>query len=165
MTHLAPSPTRAARGFSLIEVMAALVIFMFGALGVLALFVGGLSLHRDAQRKAMIAIASDEVRAAVETRLAKTIEQGQDADLTPIDGVPVAGHPGYFYSADLAVDPVTGAGDGILARVFVYALDVGKQRGAEFTVFVRNGARPEDQIRRALGLGAPTVATPESGQK
>lgn len=163
-SHAALATPRSEAGFTLLEVMAALTIFLFGIVGVLALFTTGLGLHRDAQRKAMIAIASDEVRAAVETRLGKAIELGADADLSPIEPIPVAAHPGFFYSADLSVDPELGAAGGVLARVFVFALDVGKERGSEFTIFVRSGARPENQIRRALGLGAIETAPAPSGK-
>jgi prepilin-type N-terminal cleavage/methylation domain-containing protein len=161
---LRPAAPRGDAGFTLLEVMAALTIFLFGIVGVLALFTAGLGLHRDAQRKAMIAIASDEVRAAVETRLAKAVEGGADADLQPIEDVPIANHPGYFYSAELSVDPEVGVAGGVLADVFVFALDVGKERGSRFTIFVRSGARPENQIRKALGLGAVEVVPAEGGK-
>lgn len=158
------APARADSGFTLLEVMAALSIFMFGIVGVLALFTAGLGLHRDAQRKAMIALASDEVRSVVETRLAKAVDLGADADLAPIEDVPIANHPGYFYSAELSVDPELGAAGGVLANVFVFALDVGKERGSEFTIFVRSGARPENQIRKALGLGNPETGLTPAGK-
>ena len=163
-TILPPAnPPRAQRGFTLIEVMAALVIFMTGIVGVLAMFTSGLALHRDAERRAVIANSSDGVRAAVEGWLAETILQGKNGaqvDLPKIEGVPVPEYDGYFYSAELSVDPELGPAGGVLARVFVFAKDIGKLRGMEFTLFVPAGARPELEIRKALGLGRADAPAP-----
>jgi prepilin-type N-terminal cleavage/methylation domain-containing protein len=148
-------------GFTLIEVMAALVIFLSGVVGVIALFASGLALHRDATRKAHVALVADEVRGIVEARLAPlTIEDG--ADLPVLTDVPVEGRPGYFYSVEMAVDPELGARGGILAAVFVYARDLGRARGADFSVFVRPGERAGGAIRDILAGRNRPPATAES---
>ena len=155
-----------AAGFTLIEVMAALTIFMVGIVGVLALLASGLALHRDAMRKATVAIASDDVRGRVEAWLA-TAGQSDSAELPKIEGLPVEGYNGYFYSADLAVDPQQGPKGGVVAKVFVYGRDLGKQRGSEFLLFVRPGEQSGPAIRRALEgrrdetpAGAPPAGAP-----
>jgi hypothetical protein len=162
MTSTTPAAARE-RAFTIMEVMAALMIFVTGVVGVLALFMSGLALHRDAQHQAAVALASDEVRARVETWLSRVIEEGADnknVELPKMEDQPIDAHPGYFYSATLSVDPLLGAQGGVLARVFVYTVDVGKEKGDEFTMFVRSGARPENQIRRALGIGVQPAPPP-----
>ena len=50
------------------------------------------------------------------------------AELPKIEGLPVEGYNGYFYSADLAVDPQQGPKGGVVAKVFVYGRDLGTIR-------------------------------------
>ncbi len=156
-TPATPRTNRREGGFTILEVLAALMIFLTGVVGVLALFMSGLALHRDAQHQSAVALASAEVRARVETWLSRVIDESGDnknVELPKMEDQPIDAHPGYFYSAALSVDPTLGVQGGVLAKVFVYTMDVGREQGDEFTMFVRSGARPENQIRKALGIGA-----------
>lgn len=147
----APIHARADRrrsGFTLLEVMAAMVIFLVGIVGVLALFASGLAIHRTATQRAVVAAASEDVRARIEALLA---DLPANVDLPKVERVPVEGHVGYYYSAVLTPDPDRGIEGGVLAQVRVFTLEAGAERGEAFTVFTRPKADAAAEIRRALG--------------
>lgn len=137
------------RGFTLLEVMAALTIFMVGVVGVLALFATGLALHQDATERTIVGLASDEVRGEVLASLEGLID-GQST-LPVFRDVAVKGRRGYYFDADLMIDPDEGLEGGVMAKVFVYTLDAGQKRGEKFTLFVSPGQSPETLIRKARG--------------
>ena len=142
-------PARAPeRAFTLLEVMAAMVVFLVGVTGILGLFATGLALHRDATHKTMVAIASDEVRARVEEALAEAVLDA-GAELPVLEQMPIEGYPGYLYTATLTPEADEGAAGGVLADVFVYTVDAGQQKGERFKLYVRPSARPEALIRAA----------------
>lgn len=153
------APRAASRGFTLLEIMAALIIFLAGVVGVLALFASALAMHRDATRQAVVAQAADEVRTEIDRILIDLAEGDADLEsLPPLQAVPLASHPGYFYSAQLTPDPELGLDGGILAQVHVFTRDVGKEKGETFTLFRRPRADPELLIRRARRGPAPAAA-------
>lgn len=149
------------RGFTLLEVMAALVIFMVGIVGVLALFATGLGLHQDATQRTIVAIATEEVRTRVEEALEDLT--APDAVLPEFREVAVKGRPGYFFDVDLEVDSDLGLAGGVMAKVFVYTREAGVKDGERFTLFVTPGRSPENLIRKARGEKIDPPSPPAEG--
>lgn len=140
-------------GFTLLEVMASMVVFLIGVVGILALFATGLAVHRDASQRTMVSIASDEVRSLVMEQLIGLT--GEGVVLPTLNAVPLPGYPGYFYDAGLVPDQQDGVDGGILADVYVYTRDAGQVRGERFKLFVRPNAGPERLIRATRAADKP----------
>ncbi len=151
------TPRGRSGGFTLLEVMAALTIFLTGIVGVLALFAGGLALHRGATQRATVANLSSLVQERVERLLAESAEVGPAEQPVRPAEVAIEEYPGYFYSIEqLETDPEAGTAGGVLATVRVYTLDAGRKKGESFLLFVRPRADPQALIRRARsGRAAP----------
>lgn len=144
---------KSTRGFTLLEVMAALMIFTTGVVGILALFASGLALHREAMQRSIVTTVSEDVRARLDAALASLDASAPSDALPAFEKVPIDGYPNYFYTAELAIDPKLGLAGGVYADVHVFTIDVGKEKGERFKLFVRPGAYPELQIRRAISGG------------
>jgi len=124
----APTPTiRAARraaGFTLLEVMAAMSIFLVGVVSVLALLTTGTRLHQDSRSSALAADAAEELLLLAEREVAR-------ADVGP-DGVPApmttaVAAPGRDLSYQWQVIAAPG-GELFRLRVTVSWMDGGKKR-------------------------------------
>lgn len=161
------------RGFTLLEVMAALVIFLTGVVFVLALFVSGLAQHKSATQRTMIAQASELVRGRLDALLLEMGDQaGPDddaADLPAPEHVPVEEYPGCFYTVEkIESHPDLGPFGGVMLTVFVYTVEAGRHKGERFTLFSRPASDPERLIRRArnekVASGSLLKSTEESGQ-
>jgi prepilin-type N-terminal cleavage/methylation domain-containing protein len=66
----APRPARTTRGFTLIEILVAMMIFLTGMTGLLALMTTGLALHRDGLVLARATADLDLIAARVEREVA-----------------------------------------------------------------------------------------------
>lgn len=139
--------TRSHRGFTLLEVLVAMLVFLVGIVGVLGLFAAALGMHRDATRRARTAIASPEVQALIRAELDAIVDP--NAELKPLVKVPIPGERNLFYSATFSVDPARGVSGGVVAAVSVFAMDAGRERGDSFTLYLRPRATPEALIRKA----------------
>ncbi|MBI4878198.1 MAG: hypothetical protein HY812_00860 [Planctomycetes bacterium] len=160
------TPRGRAGGFTLLEVMAALLIFLTGIVGVLALFAGGLALHRGATQRAMVANLSGLVQERVERLLAEGAAAGPGEELAPVREVPIEEYPGYFYAIEkMESDPETGTEGGVLATVRVYTVDAGRKKGESFLLFVRPRADPQALIRRARAGGPAPRPEPETTEE
>ncbi len=164
-------PRDRARGFTLLEVLAALTVFLVGVVGILGLFATGLAIHRDATERQIRAQVTEEVRVRIEDRL-RNAPNGEP-DLSAVKDVPVEGRQNVFYSVRFAVDPeapADAARGGVLATVEVYTKDAAKKHGESFTVFSRPNADPSALIRSvkagASGLsGGGSLVLPGANQK
>ena len=92
-------------GFSLIEVLVALAILLFGMSAVLGLFTFGAALSRSAHLRTVGASATDAVVADLEERLFPLDAQGEAGPPRPIADRPVPGYPELVYSARATENP------------------------------------------------------------
>lgn len=157
------------QGFTLLEVMAALVIFLTGVVFVLALFASGLSQHRSANQRAMIAQASEVVRIELDQMLLELSDLDPGAELPAPNHIAVKEYPGCFYAVErIEADPELGPQGGVMLTVHVYTMEAGKRRGERFTLFSRPGTDPGRLIRRArdekVAARTSMESTEESGK-
>lgn len=137
-------------GFTLLEVMAALVILLAGVVGILGLFASGLAMHRNATRNTIVAQASEDVRIRVREFVEASVGSDRGAtELPPLQKVEIPGQPRYFYDASFVTDQERGLEGGVMATVRVYTIDAGRERGQTFTLFTRPESGPEAWIRGA----------------
>jgi len=137
-------------GFTLLEVMAAMMILLAGVVGIIGLFASGLAMHRNATQNSTVAQASEDVRVRVRDYVESAIaENAELMELAPLEKVPIEGYPRYFYDATFVSDDELGPAAGVMSTVRVYTVDVGREKGHSFTVFARPTASPEAWIRGA----------------
>ena len=107
--------TNACSGFTLVEILAALGILLFGMAAVLGLFTFGAALSRTAELRTTSASAVEAVVADLEERLFPLGEDGEAGEPVPIEGRALAGTGGVVYSARATPNP---------ARPLEYRVDV-----------------------------------------
>lgn len=101
-----PNRCRAARGgFTLVEVLLALAILLFGMSAVLGLFTFGAALSRSAHLRTVGASATDAVVADLDETLFPLDAQGEAGEPRPIRDRPVPGYPELIYSARATPNP------------------------------------------------------------
>jgi prepilin-type N-terminal cleavage/methylation domain-containing protein len=155
--------TRVERGFTLLEVLVAMMVFLVGIVGILGLFTAALGMHRDATRRARTAIASAEVQALIRAELDSIVDP--NAELKPLVKVPIPGERNLFYSVTFSVDPARGVTGGVVADVHVFAMDAGRERGDSFTLYLRPRATPEALIRKAKKDRSSVAPASSGGSK
>ncbi len=96
---------RSAAGFTLLEVMAALTIFLVGIVSVLALLSTGTRLHQDSQSMALAADAAEEVLLLAARELAEQAPDGNGALPELAAPQPVPGRPELSYRWNVRAAP------------------------------------------------------------
>jgi prepilin-type N-terminal cleavage/methylation domain-containing protein len=97
---------RSARaGFTLLEVLVALAILLFGMCAVLGLFTFGAALTHSAHLRTIGASSADAVVADLEETLFPLDAQGEAGEPRPIEDRAVPGCPELVYSARAEVNP------------------------------------------------------------
>ncbi|MFQ5748408.1 MAG: prepilin-type N-terminal cleavage/methylation domain-containing protein [Planctomycetota bacterium] len=91
------------RGFTLLEVLIAMALFLFGMMGLLALFQTGGNLEASAHAHARLAAAIEPLVRDLRADAWRLDPSGSVAGLREIRGEPVPGALGYHY--ELRVEP------------------------------------------------------------
>jgi prepilin-type N-terminal cleavage/methylation domain-containing protein len=122
------------RGFTLLELMVAIGILVFGVTTLIGVLSVGVATRRGAEQRARAALLAEQVlhRIATETLATAPVpEQPDDGlELPPLRVDRVDGYPGMKYGVEFVVDPVLP--ELVLARVTVSWLDQGEDQGQEF---------------------------------
>jgi prepilin-type N-terminal cleavage/methylation domain-containing protein len=105
MRRLANGKRSARGGFTLIEVLLALAILLFGMSAVLGLFTFGAALSRSAHLRMVGSSAADAVVADLEETLFPLDAQGEAGEPRPIADRSVPGNPELVYSARATPNP------------------------------------------------------------
>lgn len=92
-------------GFTLVEILAALGILLFGMAAVLGLLTFGAALTRTAELRTTAASAVEAVVADLEERMFPLGEDGEAGEPLAIEGRPLAGSGGVVYSARATQNP------------------------------------------------------------
>lgn len=130
-------PGGRAPGFTLLEVVTAVFIFLLGIVGVISLFTAGTMLHRGARNKARVALAVPWVIQRIEQRLDEAARDG--AGLPDMLEEVVPGFAPFRYRAVLGRTGTDGEGGAILAEVRILWKEKGRERGEEFDWIFRPG--------------------------
>ena len=142
--HLGPGPRPAGQsGFSLIEVLAALLILTFGVTALVGVFGVGMVTARRADLGFLSTGLVAEIEADLRARIAG--DDLRDAALKDLGDVPVPGRPGLRYSVRLVRNP--DVANEYLATIQIQWLEQGEARGEAFHRIVH---RQESLSRRIL---------------
>ena len=116
-------------GFTLIEVLAAMMVLLVGMIGVFALFASSLSLQKEATERMDVALNLSAVMSQVQADLADRVE-GRGSGGTTLSGqtFPVPGNEGYSYRVTLEPIPDDLSGRGFFCRVEIIARYRGEER-------------------------------------
>jgi hypothetical protein len=125
-------------GFTLLEVVSAVFVFLMGVVGVISLFAAGTVLHKGAQDKTLSALVIEEVIAQIDAQLKAGSHRDGEGSLKPrIQGV-VPGYLRYGYEAELREDGLPGRSI-VKARVRITWRDKGVLHGEAFDYIFRPG--------------------------
>lgn len=126
------------RGFTLLEVVTAVFVFLVGVVGAISLYAAASSFHEGARDKTLTALLIDQVVAEIEERLhAGEFEDAGGALQTRIEGA-ISGSTRYGYRATFTSLERQGL-PLIQARVEVTWKDKGAVRGQAFDYLFRPG--------------------------
>lgn len=121
----ATAAARRASGFTLLEVMAAMSIFLVGVVSVLALLTTGTRLHQDSQSTALAADAAEEILLLAEREVARADAGADGVPAAMTSAVAVPGRPALSYQWQVIAAP---GGSLFRLRVAVSWMDGGKKR-------------------------------------
>jgi prepilin-type N-terminal cleavage/methylation domain-containing protein len=132
-------------GFTLIEILAAILVLSIGVTSLLAVMGTGLTTHRESDLRVQ---ASDAVR-LVEADLVARLFAGEQtgADPRDLEDVPLAGRAGMRYSVKFRKNPTLP--DEFLAEIDITWLEAGETRGESFARLIH---REEPFSRRIQKL-------------
>jgi type II secretory pathway component PulJ len=126
------------QGFTLLEVISAVFVFLMGVVGVISLFAAGTALHKGAQDKTLSALVIEQVISQIDTRLSRGDFRGPEGNLQPkVQGF-IAGHERYGYEAELREEGSPGRSM-VVARVRITWQDKGVMHGEAFDYLFRPG--------------------------
>jgi Tfp pilus assembly protein PilV len=126
------------RGFTLLEVVTAVFVFLVGIVGVLSLFASATMLHKGARDKTMAALVIQEILSDIDLRLKSGELRGPQGKLLPVMEEEVRGFERYRYKADFIEEADTGGGL-VFARIELTWREKGQVRGESFVHFFRPG--------------------------
>jgi len=148
-------PRAARAGFTVLEVLLAMMILLIGTTAILSMLTFGASLARTAQLRAASAAEIEAVCADLEESFFPLLPDGTVGEPTPIENRPVPGSPEVLYSARATPNP---------DRSEEYRVDVelswksaGVQRTHRFTTILLREIPFGERMRRLFV--APNAST------
>jgi hypothetical protein len=134
-----------ADGFTLMEVVTAVFIFLVGIVGVISLFAAAGMLHKSAHSKTMVSLAVQQVITEIDLKLKTGELRGDDGELAPVLEGAVSGQERFTYRVVFEEEELPGRSM-ILARVQLTWREKGKERGEAFDYVFRPGPDLGDTI-------------------
>lgn len=149
-------------GFTLVEVLIALAILLFGMSAVLGLLTFGAALSRSAHLRTVGASAAEAVVADLEETLFPLDAQGEAGEPRPIRDRAVPGYPELVYSARATPNP----GNALEYKVEVALrwTSGGVEREKSFTTLLLREVPFGERLRRRFVEGLPFEAASPTGQ-
>ena len=132
-------------GFTLLEVITAIFIFFCGIVGILSLFTTALMLHKTSLDRTVSTLTLEQAVAEVGTLLDEgALLDRSTGEVKPLESRPLAGYPGYFFSADFEEDE-----DGVMmARIRISWKARGIEMGETFDYAFRSGSGQRLEVRK-----------------
>jgi len=142
---------RTEAGFSLVEVLIAMMILVVGMIGIFALFAASLELQKEATERMDVVMNLSAVMARVEEDLAERAGQSGGPSSLSGEKFPVPGNEGYSYRVTLEPIPDDPSGRGFFCRVEILAMYRGQERSYDmgYTPIVPE-ADNDARIRRLI---------------
>jgi len=148
----ARTPAGRAGGFTLIEVLAAITVFLVGVVGVMGLLTAGTRLHQESQNQLVQNDVADEVLWMARRDLAERIVHTNGAIPEPTPPVAVPGRPEFRFAWRVEAAP-----EGRLWRLLVDVLwmENGRERKVTFDRVLTRLSAPVEDVRALTGKRPP----------
>lgn len=140
------------RGFTLLEVMAAIAVFLVGVVGVLGLLTSGTRLHQESQNLVVTSDVAEEVLLLAQRDLASRVKNRSDPLPEAPPPAPVPSRPELKYAWRITAAPDEGL---FLLSVDVVWLENGAPRKTTFERVLPRLTTADVDARRLLGGGGP----------
>jgi prepilin-type N-terminal cleavage/methylation domain-containing protein len=140
------------RGFTLLEVMAAIAVFLVGVVGVIGLLTSGTRLHQESQNLVVTSDVAEEVLLLAQRDVASRVKNRSDPLPEPPPPAPVPSRPELKYAWRITAAPDDGL---FLLSVDVVWLENGQPRKTTFERVLPRLTTADVEARRLLGGGGP----------
>lgn len=140
------------RGFTLLEVMAAIAVFLVGVVGVLGLLTSGTRLHQESQNLVVTSDVAEEVLLLAQRDVASRVKNRSDPLPEPPPPAPVPSRPELKYAWRITAAPDEGL---FLLSVDVVWLENGQPKKTTFERVLPRLTTADVDARRLLGGGGP----------
>ena len=134
-----------AGGFTLMEVVTAVFIFLLGIVGVISLFTAAAVFHKGASDRTRVSLALQQVICEIDDRLKRGAYRDAGGELTSCREVGIPGYERMGYEAEFEETGRTGESM-VIARVSVTWLERGKTKRETFDHVFRPGPALYDAI-------------------
>lgn len=128
----------AARGFTLLEVVTAVFVFLLGVVGVISLFAAATVLHKSARDKTLSSLMIEQVVSEIDAGLKTGAFRTLDGNLMPKAQGSLSGDERYGYEVEFREEDLPGRSM-VVARIRVTWRDKGLLQGEEFDYLFRPG--------------------------
>jgi hypothetical protein len=125
-------------GFTLMEVITAVFVFLIGIVGVISLFAAAGVFHKGARNKALVSLAVEQVIADIDLQLKNDALRNEKEELKPIKDARVTGFDRFRYDATFTEDGLARYSM-VTAEVTLTWREKGKKRGETFDYVFRPG--------------------------
>ena len=142
------------KGFTLVEIAGAVVIFLTGIVGVISLFAAATMFHKGAIDKTNTVLAIQQVVSELKLRLETGDLRLGSGEIAPKAEGLIFGQDRYRYRAELQELGVPGQSM-VQARIHVTWKDRGKERSESFDYVFRPGLDPEGSVEAFIEEGDP----------
>ena len=140
------------RGFTLLEVMAAIAVFLVGVVGVLGLLTSGTRLHQESQNLVVTSDVAEEVLLLAQRDVSSRVKHASDPLPEAPPPAPVPSRPELKNSWRITAAPDEGL---FLLSVDVVWLENGQPRKTTFERVLPRLTTADVEARRLLGGGGP----------
>lgn len=135
------------KGFTLMEVVTAVFIFLLGIVGVISLFAAAAVFHKGASDKTRVSLALQQVISEIDLHLRRGGSRDGNDELMPVSegripGFKDLGYEAYFEETGLPGDSM------VLSRIAITWMERGKVKRETFDYVFRPGAVFSESIDR-----------------
>jgi len=127
-------------GFTLMEVITAVFVFLVGIVGVISLFAAAAVFHKGARDKTIVSLAVQQVISDIELDLKLNPLRDSKGDLKRMEDRPVQGFDQFVYDVEFKEHGISGPSL-VTAHVKLAWMEKGKKRGEDFDYVFRPGPR------------------------
>ncbi len=150
MSANGPRTRSAERGFTLLEVMAAMAVFLIGVVGVIGLLTSGTRLHQESQNLLVTSDVAEEVLLLAQRDVAARVKHPSDPPPEAPPPAPVPSRPELKFAWRITAAPDEGL---FLLSVDVLGMENGQVRKTTFERVLPRLTTADVDARTLLGGG------------